>query len=726
MTFEAEHVNGAPFGWGGGPPEAITVDNDRPHRGRWSARINLTTAASQPFATITRSMPVNFSGKSIELRGFIRTQDVTGFAGLWLRQDGDTQGLHFDNMQSRQLKGTTDWTEYAVTLPLHPEAKMVVFGFLVSGAGKGWVDDLQLLVDGKPVWEAPPVRRLLTVLDTDHEFDGGSRSSWPTLTQTQIGHLHLLGKMWGFLKYHHPQVTSGKSHWDYALLRVLPAVLAAPDTPALRTILEQWVAQIGDVAPCDPCARLDDTKLHLRPRLEWIADTDLLGESLSKQLQTIYRNRSTATKQFYVSHSPHVGNPNFEHELGYERLKFPDHGFQLLALYRMWNIVEYWFPYRDVLEEDWDEVLREFIPRISLAQSRDAYQLELMAFIARIHDTHANLWSSMAIRPPVGPCLAPVYVRFIGKQPVVTGYSNADAGAATTLLPGDVVESLDGVAVSTLVDRWTPYYAASNDAARFRDIAMMMSRGECVDTSWRVRRGTETLDMKFRRLPISSVKVGEPHDSPGETFRKLSDEVAYLKLSSVKAANASKYVTEAAGSKGLVIDIRNYPSEFMVFALGSLLVDKPTPFVSFTIGDASNPGAFSWGPAVQLMPQQPHYRGKVVILIDEASQSQSEYTAMAFRSSPRATVVGSTTAGADGNISPIPLPGGLRSMISGIGVFYPDKRPTQRVGIVPDIEVRPTIEGIRAGRDEVLERALRLILGPDVSDAEIEEKARRK
>ena len=86
---------------------------------------------------------------------------------------------------------------------------------------------------------------------------------------------------------------------------------------------------------------------------------------------------------------------------------------------------------------------------------------------------------------------------------------------------------------------------------------------------------------------------------------------------------------------------------------------------------------------------------------------------MAFRSAPNATVVGSTTAGADGNVSAIPLPGGLRSMISGIGVFYPDKRPTQRIGIIADIEATPTIQGIRSGRDEVLEVALRQILGPD-------------
>jgi C-terminal processing protease CtpA/Prc len=164
----------------------------------------------------------------------------------------------------------------------------------------------------------------------------------------------------------------------------------------------------------------------------------------------------------------------------------------------------------------------------------------------------------------------------------------------------------------------------------------------------------------------------------------------------------------------------------MVFALGTRLVERPTEFARFTAGDLANPGAFHWGAQpTSLSPAAPRYTAKIVILVDESSLSQAEYTAMAFRSAPNAIVVGSTTAGADGNVSPIPLPGGLRSMISGIGVFYPDKRPTQRVGIVPDIEARPTIAGIRSGRDEVLEAALRHILGTAASAADIERLAKQ-
>jgi len=724
LSFETEHAGGSPGGWGGGPPGTIYVDGKVVHSGRWSARIERNTASPGGFSTITKSLPTDFAGTTIELRGFLRTEDVSDFVGLWMREDGDSPSVAFDNLQRRQLKGTTDWAEYSITLPVRPDAKQLFFGVLLSGTGKAWADDLRLLVDGKPIWEAPRTERPKTVLDLDHEFDGGSGIVLKELTKVQIENLSTLGKVWGFLKYHHPQVTSGQHHWDYDLFRVLPAILAARDRTAANAALRKWIAGLGAVDTCNPCAKLFEGDLHLRPELDWIGDEALLGTDLCQTLRSIHRNRPAAGRQFYLSLGPGAGNPSFDHELDYKGLKLPDAGFQILGLNRFWNIIEYWFPYRDVLGEDWDEVLTRFIPRIALAKNADAYQRELMALIARAHDTHANLWSSLRVRPPVGDCQLPVNVRFIENRPVVTGYSATEAGRATGPKVGDVLTELDGVPVPKLVESWAPYYAASNEPSRLRDIGRSMTRGDCSESRIRVRRESETIELTAMRLPLAGQELRRTHDLPGETFRLLSDTVAYLKLSSVKIAEAARYIEAAAGTKGLIIDIRNYPSEFVVFALGSLLVEKQTEFARFTTGDLSNPGAFHWTKPVSLSPQEPHYSGKVVILVDETSISQAEYTSMAFRAAPQAMVVGSTTSGADGNVSPFGLPGGLRAMITGIGVFYPDNRPTQRIGIVPDVEVRPTIAGIRAGRDEVLEEALRRILGPETPAAEIEKMAK--
>ena len=135
------------------------------------------------------------------------------------------------------------------------------------------------------------------------------------------------------------------------------------------------------------------------------------------------------------------------------------------------------------------------------------------------------------------------------------------------------------------------------------------------------------------------------------------------------------------------------------------------PFARFTAVDPTYPGQVLWKPPVMagLAKNAAYFRGRVAILVDERTQSHAEFTVMALRTAPDNKVIGSQTAGADGNVTRFYLPGGIVSLFTGLGVYYPDGRPTQRVGIVPDIEVRPTLAGVRAGRDEVLERAIEYI-----------------
>jgi C-terminal processing protease CtpA/Prc len=721
LGFEGPVSGTMPSGWGGGPSGTIFADNNIVHGGHGSVRIERDSNSPDNFSTVTKSIPIDFGGTSIELRGYLRTENVSDFVGLWMREDGDTPALAFNNMQATQLKGTTDWTSYSIHVPLMAEATNLFFGILVAGTGRAWADDLQLLVDGRPVWELPQIQHIETVLDRDHQFDQGSGIVVTQLSTTQIDNLATLGKVWGFLKYHHQKITAGGRHWDYDLFRVLPSILAAVDRAAGNAVLLHWINELGPVTPCDPCAQLNEKDLSLRPDLDWVADEGMLGTAVSQKLRAIRQNRA-ARRQFYISLAPNIGNPVFNHEAGYADLKLPDFGFQLLALYRFWNIVEYWSPNRDIVDEDWDRVLEDFIPRVALAKDADAYKLEVMALITKLNDGHANLWNALNARPPVGKCQIPVNVRFVENVPVITGFTVAPSDQPAELRVGDVFTELDGVPAHQLIETWLPYYAGSNDAARMRDIAYFFTRGDCGDASVGIRRQGTDLKLTVKRSPPSNVDRSK-HDLPGPAFRLLSKDVAYLNLSTVKAKDCPHYVEQAAGTKGLVIDIRNYPSEFVVFALGSLLVSGETPFARATQGDLSNPGAFHWDAPELLPPQKPHYSGKVVVLVDESSISQAEFTAMAFRAAG-AIVVGSTTSGADGNVSQFQLPGGLQTMISGLGVFYPDKKPTQRIGIKPDVEAKPTIAGVLARRDEVLEAALREILGSNVPAGEIEEMAK--
>jgi hypothetical protein len=135
-------------------------------------------------------------------------------------------------------------------------------------------------------------------------------------------------------------------------------------------------------------------------------------------------------------------------------LKDLDAGYRLLALFRLWNIVEYWFPYRDAIGEDWDGVLHEFIPRVVAAATRDQYTLVMLELMTHLHDTHANLWSSLDLRPPTGECRIPMDLRFVENRLVATKSASTEPSTPCGLQLGDVIVSLDGKKVNALVEQW--------------------------------------------------------------------------------------------------------------------------------------------------------------------------------------------------------------------------------------------------------------------------------
>ncbi len=159
---------------------------------------------------------------------------------------------------------------------------------------------------------------------------------------------------------------------------------------------------------------------------------------------------------------------------------------------------------------------------------------------------------------------------------------------------------------------------------------------------------------------------------------------------------------------GIILGLRGYPHG-TAWRFAELLFPWRRQFSSYTTADSTFPGMSVWHralPAGSVATNAGYYRGRIAIVVDERTQSQAEFSAMTFQTAPSTRVIGSQMAGADANIASIDLPGGVRAGFTGIGLYYPDGRETQHVGIVPDILARPTLNGVRSGRDDVLERAV--------------------
>lgn len=677
------------------------------HSGLKSGKI--TSIESSDFGGIAYNIPANYSGKKIMLEGFMKIKNVeNGFAGLLLRIDGNDSSLVFDNMQSQDVKGTKDWQKYSITLDYPEEAVNIYVAGILTGKGEAWFDDFTISIDGESVQTLKEVEKVPLKAQLDKEFDNGSLIQLKNLTHENYDNLELLGRVWGFLKYHHPEIAKGNYNWDYELFRVLPKYLEAKNDGDRDQFIIDWINDLGGIAKCNNC-KSGDKKAFIKPDLEWIESQN---QALKDNLLYVYKNRSQG-KHYYIETVKGVGSPKFLNENPYSNESYPDDGFRLLSLYRYWNMIHYYFPYNKMMDKDWTTTLREYIPIFLNTENELDYEIAALKIIGDVQDTHANLWGGNdKLKEWKGVNFPPVHLRFIENKWVVTDYYNEELQEESGLNIGDIITTINGVPVDEIVKEKSQYYPASNLPAKLRDLGPDLLRSNLTEIEIDYVSGNAKVQTKILKLyPRDSINLFNWYKSnQGKSFKMLDNNIGYVTLQTIKDEEISQIKELFKDTKGIIIDIRNYPSTFVPFSLGPFFVSTSTPFVKFTAGNIDHPGEFIFTKNLEIPSEGETYQGKLIVLVNELSQSQAEYTAMAFRAGENTTIIGSQTAGADGNISTIMLPGGLRTTISGIGVYYPNGDETQRIGIVPDIEVHPTIEGIREGKDELIEKAIEVIL----------------
>ena len=142
----------APDGWhlaGSNPTNyRAGVDRSDVHDGLPSAYL-ASLADGKGFGTLMQSIDAtNYAGRRVRLRGWVKSQDVSDWAGLWMRVDKDHKTLAFDNMQNRAIKGVQPWNIYDIVLDVPADATSLNFGILLTGSGEVWLNDLTLEIIG--------------------------------------------------------------------------------------------------------------------------------------------------------------------------------------------------------------------------------------------------------------------------------------------------------------------------------------------------------------------------------------------------------------------------------------------------------------------------------------------------------------------------------------------------------------------------------------------------
>lgn len=508
-------------------------------------------------------------------------------------------------------------------------------------------------------------------------------------------------KVWGFLKYYHPKVAGGEINWDNQLLEKLPKIEKAETKEEFSLILENWIDDLGPIKEIAPIIISKETKVFDKNfDLSWFNDK-IFSKKLSKKLKFIEDNRFQTDEEIGPGYNP-LKNGN------YFNLKFDDKNSRILWYFMYWNLVEYFFPYKYKMDQKWDVTFKQMLPLVLEAKNEDEFFTTVRKTASKLDDSHVEFALYKNSKFEESKRFFPADCRIIDNKMVVTEILADSLAQADDIKVGDVITKVNNKTIEAYVSEYRDLFGASNEPTLLSKLVKKILNGN-----------SEKVDVEFLKDGKYTTKAmtwHDYHDSHRNEFKKgakkrkekfklLDDNIGYVDMGRIKSANVPDMIEKLRPTRAIIFDMRNYP-QGTYNDIANFLNAHEEKFAIYTHPDFSYPGKFKWTEGSMCGSEnKDNYKGKVIVLLNEKSLSQAEWTAMCFQTAGNTTIIGSQTAGADGNVTELDF-ASFHTRYTGIGVYYPDGRETQRIGIVPDIEVKPTIKGIQEGKDEVLDRAL--------------------
>lgn len=504
---------------------------------------------------------------------------------------------------------------------------------------------------------------------------------------------------------------SGQKDWDEELLNLVDPVCEASNDDQVNEILYEWFEGLGDTDYGTDFYDMswenadEDDKLFLADTT-WRDDPEYLGEDLSSALMeidkvpTIYRGNAP----MFITRNQ-ISIASFDNEKVLDDFDFSDKADRLLGLFRMWNVIEYYYPYVDILDKEWMDVLDEMIPIMLEGDDEHSYCMAMEHFTAQLHDAHA-LYGYAGVLEEYGEYSAPVrLIRAEGQYVVNFVYRDCD------LQVGDVIVAFNGRPIEDIIEEQKQYISITEDDKILNQMEGFLLSAKESDMDITVRRGDDEISVTTQGMSLEESQTVKGEEK--EPYEVLNNNIGVINPKVLTDDEFSNIMKKVEKTDGLIIDLRQYPKNGnWINTLAEYIKAEETPFCRAISISPTIPGAYltnyietSGGKQVPY-----HYEKPVVILMNERTQSLAEYTIMMFRDGHNTIVIGSNSVGSDGNLAYLYGPEGNILQFSGVGILTAEGEQTQRVGLSPDIYVEPTVSGIKEGKDELIEAAVQYIV----------------
>ena len=456
-----------------------------------------------------------------------------------------------------------------------------------------------------------------------------------------------------------------------------------------------------------------DGSMELQP--DAIVQKSATEDAAMKQaLQAVQENKSGPRPNRAVPpFAPQVA----QKDKPYADMQFPSVEYRLLALFRYWNVINYFYPYKKLIGDSWETVLPRYIPKFEANKDVADYQMTVREMVTEMRDSHGGTRNANASMERMGMFQPAVFVGYVEQKSVVTKILDEKL----PIKLGDVILTVDDEPVEKKREALARYIASSTPQWLERLVHFRLFLGP-KDSVVKLRvRGADgqVRDVTLpRSQSIMDPKLADALKRSTPVVEVLPSGFGYVDLARLQGGEVDKMFETIKNTPAVIFDMRGYPNG-TAWSIAPRLTEKKDVVAAlfsrpFLEAPAMSDSEYAYTPEYSFAQRIPErkgdvYKGKVVMLINEDAISQSEHTCMFFEAATDVTFIGTPTAGANGDVTYMVLPGNLQVSFTGHNVRHADGRQLQRVGIQPTIHVAPTIRGTIEKRDEILERAIKFL-----------------
>gem|GEM_PF-829784 len=548
-------------------------------------------------------------------------------------------------------------------------------------------------------------------------------SSLITFSQTKVPEsqkIERLIQIWGLLKYHHPEISKGKLNWNQEFITLYDKIEKIETNEQLNQELLSWITGFES----ESTKKLYKKKVYDQQKLftknydySWI-ETSNFNPILISKLHQIRENSNYG--DFYASIDKLNNFINFKNDKGFDSFNYRIKSHRILFLASFWNVMKYWNVNIYLTDEPWSEVLKNLQLDFINADTEEKFEFAKMKLFSKLNDSHSDYFNDYIFKN--------VYNRFasfggklINDSLLVTTLHSKSLAAKDNIKLKDVIYEIENKSVKDyFYEKFKDFGSTSNlnNARNLYSYYWLLSSNK---DSMHVRFISADKKIESKYVKLYEYETYKPEERENisilkqETFYELNTDIGFINLGKISKKELKTAFYSFANKKGIIIDLRNYPTKVNEDDIAKYLYPKKKIFVKIlapskpSLGnyDMQAPLKFLKNPFAAGSKNRKYFKGKIVLMVNRSTGSRAEYFAMLIQQSPNCTAIGEQTFGAIMNRIEITLSDKTTIDFTGMGAFYPNDIGVQRNGIKIDYEVKESAKNYNP--NQYIEEAIKII-----------------